>query len=306
MGAKVNRTGELTGGAWTDVTGNPKTRSSSPSEYGHSGRESANKGIPVKNRIKGTLGRIADAMGIYAQQFRSKLVVVAFHRVNDWMAEDGITSSPARLEEFCKFFAKHFRIVALGEQVAGCRAGRDMGGTLSITFDDGYVDNFAVAAPILRRLNLPATFFLATGFIGTDYAPPWDRELRLRPGWMSWDQVRSLRDQGFEIGAHTDSHIDLGQADAGVIRVELANCREKLRQELGAEPKLFAYPFGGRKNISPESLRLVREAGFECCLGAFGGINPPLADPFHLNRISITGWFATPHQLGFELVARRA
>ena len=261
---------------------------------------------PAKKKIKSLLGRAADAAGIFARDFRSKMVVVTFHRINDWMEDDSITCSPAKFEAFCQFFRKHFRVVRLSEQVAGCREGRHMGGTLSITFDDGYRDNFEVAAPILRRLGLPAAFFVATGFIGTDYSPPWDQHLSRQPGWMSWDQVRSLRDQGFEIGAHTDGHIDLATKDAEAIRAELARCRTKLEEALGVPPTLFAYPFGGRENISPPSLELVREAGFQCCLGAFGGVNPPIADPFHLNRINVAGWFATPHQLGLEILLRRA
>ena len=260
----------------------------------------------AKKKIKNILGRAAAAAGIFSRDFRSKMIVVTFHRVNDWMAEDGITCSSPKFEDFCEFFRLHFRVVKLSEQIAGCREGRPMGGTLSITFDDGYRDNFEVAAPILRRLGLPATFFVATGFIGTDYMPPWDQHLTRQPGWMSWDQVRSLRDQGFEIGAHTDGHIDLGTKDPEAIRTELASCRAKLEKALGVPPTLFAYPFGGRENISPPSLELVREAGFQCCLGAFGGVNPPVADPFHLNRISVGGWFATPHQLGLEILLRRA
>ena len=261
---------------------------------------------PAKKKIKDFLGRAADAAGVFSRDFRAKMVVVTFHRVNDWMAEDGITCSSPRFEDFCDFFRSHFRVVNLSEQIAGCREGRAMGGTLSITFDDGYRDNVEVAAPILRRLGLPAAFLVATRFIGTDNSPPRDQHLSRQPGWMSWDQVRSLRDQGFEIGAHTDGHIDLATKDPDAIRAELARCRAKLEEALGVPPTLFAYPFGGRENISPPSLELVREAGFQCCLGAFGGVNPPLADPFHLNRISVGGWFATPHQLGLEILLRRA
>jgi peptidoglycan/xylan/chitin deacetylase (PgdA/CDA1 family) len=123
---------------------------------------------------------------------------------------------------------------------------------------------------------------------------------------MSWEQVRALHDQGFEIGAHTNEHVDLASRDPEAVRAELSRCRTKLQQALGAPPTLFAYPFGGRENISPASLALVREAGFECCLSSFGGVNPPLADPFHLNRISVGGWFVTPHQLGLEILLRRA
>ena len=259
-----------------------------------------------RQRVKEILGRLAEAAGIYARNFRSKMVIVTFHRVNDWMAEDPITCGTSRFEEFCVFFQRHFRVVPLSEQVAGCRDGRNMGGTLSITFDDGYRDNIEIAAPILKRLGLPAAFFVATGFIGTDYTPPWDRQLTCQAGWMDWGQVRALRNMGFEIGAHTNRHVDLAGLDSEAVRAELVECRETLQRELAEPVTLFAYPFGGREHISEESRRIVQEVGFECCLGAYGGTNPPITDPFRLNRVTIGGWFATPNQLGFEIVMRRA
>jgi peptidoglycan/xylan/chitin deacetylase (PgdA/CDA1 family) len=262
--------------------------------------------IRSRQRVKELLGRLADVTGIYARNFRSKMVIVTFHRVNDWMAEDPITCGTDRFEEFCLFFKRHFRVVPLSEQIAGCRAAQDMGGTLSITFDDGYRDNFEVAAPLLERLGLPAAFFVATGFIGTDYTPPWDRHLTRQAGWMDWDQVRALRKMGFEVGAHTDRHVDLATLDSAAVRAELVECRETLQRELAERVTLFAYPFGGREHMSEESRRIVQEVGFECCLGAYGGTNPPSTDPFRLNRVTIGGWFATPNQLGIEIVMRRA
>lgn len=259
-----------------------------------------------KKRLKGLLGHASDAIGLMGRTFQSKMIVVAFHRVNDWMAEDGITCNTRKFEAFCTYFQNHFRVVPLAQQVAGCRNGQNMGGTLSITFDDGYRDNFEVAAPILRRLGLPATFFVTTGFIGTDYVPHWDQSLSRHPGWMDWNQVRMLRAQQFDVGAHTVHHVDLGIESQDVIRKELSHCRATLEAELGESPTLFAYPFGGRKNISPAALGLVREAGFECCVSACGGVNTPIADPFELNRISIGTWFVTPCHFGFEILSGRA
>jgi peptidoglycan/xylan/chitin deacetylase (PgdA/CDA1 family) len=261
--------------------------------------------ITAKERIKTMLGRVSGNAGMYDRAFRSKLLIVTFHRINDDIPEDGLTCSSAKFEGFCQFFLEHFRVVPLSEQVAGCRERRDMGGTVSITFDDGYRDNFEVAAPILRKYKLPATFFLATDFIATDRAAPWDHVLTRRLEWMDWDDVRQLHREGHAIGAHTMSHIDLGKESPETVRAELTGSRRKLERELGAPISLFAYPFGGRHNISPTSLRLVKEAGFECCLGCHGGVNSPVADPFQLNRISIAEWFATPHQFGFELMAGR-
>jgi peptidoglycan/xylan/chitin deacetylase (PgdA/CDA1 family) len=260
---------------------------------------------PIRKKIKGAIGRVAGSTGVLARRFRSKMIIVAFHRVSDALPEDGLTHSSAKFEKYCEFFRTHFKVISLLEQVAGCNGPNDLGGTLSITLDDGYRDNFEVAAPILRQLNLPATFFVTTGFIGTQIVAPWDRHLVRQPGWMDWNQVRSLATQGFEIGCHTNSHIDLGTADAETAWSELEVSKRKLHEQLGRPVQLFAYPFGGRNNISERSLKLVREAGFICCLSCFGGVNSSTVSPFELNRIPIARGFGDPDQFGFDLTFGR-
>ncbi len=259
----------------------------------------------IVKQVKGTIGHVARSTGTFKRSFRSKMVIVAFHRINDDLPEDGLTAGSAKFQAFCEFFRTQFEVIPLAEQVAACNAAKGMGGTLSITFDDGYRDNFEVAAPILRKLGLPATFFITTGFIGTRTVAPWDRDLVRPPGWMDWDQVRSLASQGFEIGCHTDSHLDLGTADEQTARAELEVSKRKLNEQLGRPVRLFAYPFGGRENITAQSRELVREAGFVCCASCCGGANVPTANPFDLNRITIGQGFVTPEQFGFDLLVGR-
>jgi peptidoglycan/xylan/chitin deacetylase (PgdA/CDA1 family) len=260
---------------------------------------------PVAKRVKSVLGRAAGWTGAYSRDFRSKMTIVAFHRVNDQIPLDGLTCTSAKFEAFCHFFQRHFDVLPVSEQVAGCRAGRDMGGTLSITFDDGYLDNFEVAAPILRRLNLPATFFVTTGFIGSDAPAPWDTALPVKAGWMNWNHVRGLVAQGFHVGSHTDTHINMAATDAQKVRDELEISKRKLRQELDLDVDLFAYPFGGREHMSASARELVRQAGFSCCASCYGGVNSTSPDPYDLNRIGIAEWFDTPDQFGFEVVTNR-
>jgi len=262
--------------------------------------------LGLKERIKTVCGQFAAVTGTYARHFSSEMMIVAFHRINDDIPEDDITCGSTKFETFCTFFRKHFRVISLSEQIAGCQAGGDLGGTLSITFDDGYLDNFEIAAPILRKLGLPATFFVITSFIGSQTVAPWDRRLPRQPGWMNWDQLRTLASQGFEIGSHTDGHINLGTADPEIVRTDLAISKRKLADALEISPQLFAYPFGGREDISARSRELVCEAGFACCAGCYGGVNAPTPDPFSLNRIPIAKWFATPDQFGFEVITGRA
>ncbi len=261
---------------------------------------------PIAKRVKAVIGHAAAMAGMFAWDFRSKMVIVTFHRVTDDLPEeDGLTCSSARFEKFCEFFRAHFRVIPLAEQVAGCTAARDMGGTLSITFDDGYRDNFEVAAPVLRKLGLPATFFVVTGFVGTQTVAPWDRQLPHQPGWMDWGQLRQLVSQGFDIGSHTDTHVDLGTADEQTVRLELETSRRKLHDQLGKPARLFAYPFGRRDNISERARELVRQSGFDCCISAEGGTNAPTPSPFDLNRIVVGPGFAIPEQFGLDLLIGR-
>jgi peptidoglycan/xylan/chitin deacetylase (PgdA/CDA1 family) len=256
----------------------------------------------IRKQLKSVMGRAASLTGAYERRFRSQMTIVTFHRINDRFADDPLTCGTAKFEAFCQFFRRHFRVLPLSEQVAGCRAGNDLGGTLSITFDDGYRDNIEVAAPILRRLQLPATFFVTTGFVGSQVTPPWDRQLPFKAGWMSWDDVRALHAEGFEIGSHTDSHLDMGAADPDTVRADLALSKEKLREALGASVTLFAYPFGGPEHISRRARDQVRAAGFACCAACHGGINSTTPDPFDLNRIAVDQWYTDPDVFGFELL----
>ena len=261
--------------------------------------------IAIAKRTKQLIGHAAALTGVFARDFRTKMVIVTFHRVRDDVPEDGLTCNSGRFERFCEFFRDHFRVISLAEQVAGCSAGRDMGGTLSITFDDGYRDNFEVAAPILRKLDLPATFFVITGFLGTRIVAPWDRQQPRPLGWMDWDQLRELASQGFDIGSHTDTHVDLGTADEQTARFDLEASKRKLEEQLGRPVRLFAYPFGRPDNISESTRELVRQIGFVCCASSFGGTNTTTPSPFDLNRITIGQGYETPTQFGFDLLIGR-
>jgi peptidoglycan/xylan/chitin deacetylase (PgdA/CDA1 family) len=260
----------------------------------------------LKIGLKTILGRAADVTGICARRFGSVTTIVAFHRVNDALPDDGLTCSSAKFESFCQFFREHFRVVPLSDQVAGARAGRNMAGTLAITFDDGYLDNYEVAAPILSKLGLPATFFITTGFVGSSIVAPWDQGLPTPQGWMNWNQVRSLVSQGFEIGCHSDTHLNLGEASAAAARSDLRASLTKIQNELGSEARLFAYPFGGRQHLSESSRQLIHELGFECCVSCHGGTNPAIPNPYELNRIGIAEWFSNPYQFALELALGKA
>jgi peptidoglycan/xylan/chitin deacetylase (PgdA/CDA1 family) len=97
---------------------------------------------------------------------RQRLSVLAYHRVlaerDPLLAEE---PSAAEFERRMRWVKANFNVMPLGEAVRALREDRLPPRALCITFDDGYADNFCVAFPILQRLGLPATFFIATGFL---------------------------------------------------------------------------------------------------------------------------------------------
>lgn len=258
--------------------------------------------MPAK-LVKSALGRLLTSTGAFRRKIGNQETITAFHRVNDFMpVDDSLTCPPETFRAFCSFFKEQYEVVRLSEQVRARREGKPTRGTLSITFDDGYLDNYAVAAPILQDLGLTATFFVTTGFVQSNSIPFWDRDLPRQPGWMSWEQVRELANAGFDIGCHTVTHIDMGKCSPDQIRAELRESRAELEQRLGRSVTLFAYPFGARDNITETSRGIVREEGFDCCVSCCGGVNLDNTDPFELNRLPISHWFETPYQMAAEIV----
>jgi peptidoglycan/xylan/chitin deacetylase (PgdA/CDA1 family) len=260
--------------------------------------------------IKRTIGNVL-GQSLFFSRFdglllRNTAVVVAFHRIRDGAGADPLTIGVGPFEKYCEFFRRHFRVVPLQELADDLANQRSPSRTLAITFDDGYRDNFENAAPILERLSLPATFFVVTQWMGTSVVPWWDARAGVRYPWMTWDEVRTLHRKGFDIGAHTRTHVDLGQAAGRMAREEIWGARTDLERQLGAAPRCFAYPYGGRNHLTDANRELVKAAGFGCCCSGFGGTNGADTDPFDLKRIPISPAHLSPQHFGFDVALGRS
>src|SRR5262249_39205522 len=91
-------------------------------------------------------------------------------------------------EEQIRFLKEAFEVVPLSELLARWRTGGwdTEARYCAITFDDGWLDNYLHAYPVLRRYGIPATVFLPTAFIGTRAWFSWDEVGHvLRRGWLS-------------------------------------------------------------------------------------------------------------------------
>jgi peptidoglycan/xylan/chitin deacetylase (PgdA/CDA1 family) len=102
---------------------------------------------------------------------------------------------------------------------------------LLVTFDDGYSDVFDNAAPVLRRLGMPATMYVITG-----------RPTLANSGFLTWRGVRQLASTGFDIGSHTVTHRPLTALSSHEVVEELVRSRHALEQHLGASSPVAGVP----------------------------------------------------------------
>lgn len=258
----------------------------------------------LNRRVKALLGVVIYQTMLYRALWKDRAVIVVFHRIDDRFPADPLTCSVHRFRAYCDFFQRYFVVVSLRELLAKLRAGQDISRHLVITFDDGYRDNHRVASVELKRRSLPACFFITTGYMGSTANAWWDTYRDVTSEWMSWDDVRSLHAQGFELGLHTVNHVDLGIVNGAQAEEEIVGAKRRLEAELRAEAEHFCYPFGRARQLSDANRVLVRAAGYRSCLSAYGGTVRAGDDAYHLKRTALDDWFTSPYQFGFEVAWR--
>lgn len=293
------------------------------------------------------------------------LTILIYHRV--LAAADALL--PGAPDQ--RTFARHmqlvkrcYRVLPLASAVSLLRQGGLPPRSLAITFDDGYADNAEVALPVLRALDLPATFFIATGYIDggrmwndavldyvrqqaqqrsrqldcrfaglgilpmatlaqqrhvldsllawLKYLPCQQREAlatslappMAQPPMMNAQQLRSLRDAGMTLGAHTHRHPILARLDDGAACAEIARSVAVLTDLLGRPVTLFAYPNGkpGR-DFDARHVAMLPALGLQAAVTTVAGVAGCTADAYRLPRF--TPWQTDRPRFLLSLMRKR-
>ena len=127
-----------------------------------------------------------------------------------------------------------------------------------ITIDDAYSSVFNNAWPILKKYGLPFTLFVSTDVIDNK-----------TPGYMSWEEIRILRDNGVTIGSQTKSHPHMHNLSENQIVKELEFSNSRFVQEIGSKPEIFAYPYG---EYNLNVVKKIKINGFKAAFGQHSGV----------------------------------
>ena len=188
-----------------------------------------------------------------------------------------------------RFARQLFTLRMLGYQGLSMRdlepylRGEKTGKVVGITLDDGYLNNFVEALPVLRDLGFTATAYIVSTQLGGSNV--WDHPKGVpAAALMDVAHLRAWVAAGMEVGGHTRHHVHLPSCDEPTARDEIAGCRRELEQALGVPVRSFCYPYGAHR---PEHARMAREAGYATATTVISSRVRSGDDFMRLPRISV-------------------
>jgi peptidoglycan/xylan/chitin deacetylase (PgdA/CDA1 family) len=214
------------------------------------------------------------------------LFVLIYHRVGAGQGQEMDQPLPMFRRQM-EWLSSNASVVSLADGLDRLALGDPFEQDLvAITFDDGYHDVFTRAWPVLRDLALPATVFLATGFMEGESPAP------IRAGAAStgepprplgWDQVGEMAATGLlGVGSHTHTHREFDGLSAAEAEEECDRANGLLASRAGVTPDVFAYP---RAVIGNEDVVASR---YRWAVAADGTKNVPgAADAHRLSRTPV-------------------
>lgn len=166
----------------------------------------------------------------------SSAFILFYHSVSenvDYRIDPTIVVHPARFEQQLRYLSTRMHVISLADLVNALRSRQAIPPhSAVITFDDGYRDNFTIATPLLQRYNLPATFFLATGYIGT--------------GRLKWEDRLSYI---LHTSRASHIHIEHASLSGGTSSLVLSNRQSRARTFTRLSARLERLPAQAREQV---------------------------------------------------------
>ena len=168
--------------------------------------------------------------------------VIMFHQVTPHEPVSGMNMHPAKFEQFLKLLIKKDYVFGFVSELSPTH---DQKKCIALTFDDGFIDNYIYAFPMLKKYNIKATIYLATQIQDIEK--------------LNEQQIKEMHESGLvEFGAHTQHHTNLLKISDDVALAEIKQSKEDVEKLIG-QCKSFAFPFG---RFSKKHEEMVRELGF--------------------------------------------
>jgi peptidoglycan/xylan/chitin deacetylase (PgdA/CDA1 family) len=216
---------------------------------------------------------------------KAPVMVLFYHRVSD-DSSNSWTMSTRMFQRQVAWLQRHVDLVSLQEAQRRIRSAHNTRPAVAITFDDGYAENCEFAIPLLIRLKIPCTYFVAVRNVTLGQPFPHDIAAGRPLPVNTVEELRTMANAGIDIELHTRSHVDLGQVvDPDQIYDEVVSAGRDLANLMDRPVRYFSFPYGMPHNLNREAFRLASQTGYLGVCSAYGGYNLPGDDEFHIQRI---------------------
>ncbi|MBU1061108.1 MAG: polysaccharide deacetylase family protein [Candidatus Omnitrophica bacterium] len=197
-----------------------------------------------------------------------------YHKIDEDAMFSKLSVSPDSFERQMTFLKQYgYNVVRLHDLPGLMGKGNSPYKTVAITFDDGYENNYKEAYPVLKKLGLPATIFIAPGLIGMD-------------GYLTWGQVIEMSESGLiSIGSHTMTHAYLPDSSEQKLGVEIFDSKRAIESHIRKDVTSFSYPVGAFNDYIRDK---VMKAGYTIAVATNPGRKYPKHDIFAMKRLRIS------------------
>jgi len=216
--------------------------------------------------------------------------VLMYHYILDTelAKKDKRITTPEAFEQQMRFLkVNDYNVISLEEFSVYLREKKRVPrNTAVLTFDDGHLDNYVNAYPILKKYGLKATMFVIVDSLD-------------KPNFVTKEQIIEMDNSGLiTIGSHTLGHRHLPSIKSeDEIRKEIYLSKSKLGMILGKPVNCFSYPIGG---FNKEIRQMVIDAGYKVAVSTSPGFTYPNDDLFAIKRVRISQSSKNPFVFWFE------
>jgi peptidoglycan/xylan/chitin deacetylase (PgdA/CDA1 family) len=213
--------------------------------------------------------------------------ILVYHRVcrdeDHFNSPYIVTQSTFRRQ--MSYLATHgYRTTTVAEAMDGdLPASKSKGSPVLLTFDDGFLDNYLYAAPVLREFGFGAIVFLVADF-------------KRRTNWwdvpdgmplaelMARTHIEELSGQGMEFGSHTMTHKRLPLLSDEELNQELVESRRVIEAIVGRPVDAFSYPYSA---LDARAKQAVSNAGYRWAFAVNSGPVHYSQDPLEIRRVNM-------------------
>lgn len=194
------------------------------------------------------------------------------------VARDNLSVKPKDFEDQMNYLAQNgYSPITLDTLYAGLEEKISLPlKPVVLTFDDGYIDFYTNAFPILSKFNFHAVSFIPTGLINQGY-------------YLNWAQIKEMDSSGLVIfQAHSVSHPNLSSLSDSEILFQIKESKIALESQLDKPVNFFAYPYG----LGGSDYRVVKalkDVGFIGAVSTIHGNIESEGNIYNLPRIKIPG-----------------